>query len=292
MRVTRSSQVGVLILLLVAGPVAQSPELVAPGATLEQIATGFGFVEGPTADSTGALYFSDIPSERIHRWTSDAGVVTVREETGRTNGLQFDAEGNLLMCEMDGRRVTAIDPQGVLSVVVDELDGRRFNSPNDLWIDPNGGIYFSDPRYGPTSDLEMDGEHVYYISPDRQQVRQVTDDLVRPNGIIGTADGTRLYVADHGAGRTYVYGRADDGSLREKRLFVAQGSDGMTMDERGNVYLTGSDITVYNPLGELIASIAVPEPPANLTFGGPDRTTLFMTARTSLYALEMAVTGQ
>lgn len=281
-----------LIGLLLAGPVAQSPELVAPGATLERIATGFGFVEGPTADSTGTLYFSDIPSERIHRWTLDAGVVTVREETGRTNGLQFDAEGNLLMCEMGGRRVTAFDPQGVLSVVVDELDGRRFNSPNDLWIDPNGGIYFSDPRYGPTGDLEMDGEHVYYISPDRQQVTQVTDDLVRPNGIIGTTDGTRFYVADHGAGRTYVYTRADDGTLREKRLFVTQGSDGMTMDERGNVYLTGSDITVYNPRGEPIASIAVPEPPANLTFGGPDRTTLFIAARTSLYALEMAVTGQ
>jgi gluconolactonase len=121
---------------------------------------------------------------------------------------------------------------------------------------------------------------------------QVTDDLVRPNGIIGTMDGTRLYIADHGAGRTYVYTRAHDGTLQEKRLFVPQGSDGMAMDERGNVYLTGSDITVYNPRGESVASIAVPEPPANLTFGGPDRTTLFITARTSLYALEMAVTGQ
>jgi len=282
----------VLIFLLLASPAAQSPDLVAPGATLEQIATGFGFVEGPTADSTGTLYFSDIPSERIHSWRSDTGVVTVREETAGANGLQFDAEGNLLMCEMGARRVTAMDPQGELSVVVDELDGRRFNSPNDLWIDPDGGIYFSDPRYGPTDDLEMDGEHVYYISADRQHVTQVTDDLVRPNGIIGTADGTRLYVADHGAGRTYVYSRADDGTLREKRLFVAQGSDGMTMDERGNVYLTGSDITVYDPRGETIASIAVPEPPANLTFGGPDRTTLFIAARTSLYALEMVVTGQ
>ena len=295
MHVTRSSLVGVFIGVLGlagTGPGAQSPELLAPGATLEQIATGFGFLEGPAADSTGTLYFSDIPSERIHRWTLDDGVVTVREETGRTNGLQFDAEDNLLMCEMGGRRVTAIDPQGVLSVIVDELDGRRFNSPNDLWIDPNGGIYFSDPRYGPTDDLEMDGEHVYYISPDRQRVTQVTDNLVRANGIIGTTDGTRLYVADHGAGRTYVYTRTDDGTLREKRLFVTQGSDGMTMDERGNVYLTGSDITVYNPSGEPIASIAVPEPPANLTFGGPDRTTPFIAARTSLYALEMAVTGQ
>ena len=246
-----------LVLLVGGSPAAQGPDLVAPGATLERVATGFEFIEGPAADSDGNLYFSDIPSERIHRWIRDAGVVTVREDTGGANGVRFDAAGRLLLCEMGGRRITALDQQVTLSVVVDTLDGRRFNSPDDLWIDPDGGIYFSDPRYGPNDDLEMTGEHVYYISPDGQAVRQVTDDLVRPNGIVGTPDGTRVYVADHGAGRTHVYARGDDGVLRDKRLFVSQGSDGMTMDERGNVYLTGQDVTVYSPGDEPTASLAV-----------------------------------
>ena len=121
---------------------------------------------------------------------------------------------------------------------------------------------------------------------------EVADDLVRPNGIVGTPDGGRVYVADHGTGRTYVYTPADDGSLTDKRLFVAQGADGMTMDDLGNLYLTGRDVTVYNPDGDPIGSTAVPETRANLTFGGPDGTTLFITARTSLYALEMMVSGQ
>ena len=177
-------------------------------------------------------------------------------------------------------------------MLADRHQGRRLNSPNDLWVDPKGGVYFSDPRYGATDDQEIDGYHVYYVTPDRTAVRQVTDDLVRPNGIIGTPDGSRVYVADHGAGRTYVYAAADDGALTDKRLFVNQGADGMTMDERGNVYLTGEDVTVFSPAGELIGSIAVPEAPANLTFGGLEGTTLFITARTSLYAVDMTVTGQ
>ena len=193
---------------------------------------------------------------------------------------------------MGNRRVTAIDANGQMSILADVLQGRRFNSPNDLWVDPNGGIYFSDPRYGTDDDKEMDGDHVYYVSPDRTEVRRVADDLVRPNGIVGTTDGSRVYVADHGAGRTYVYTPTDDGSLSDKRLFASQGADGMTLDEMGNVYLTGQDITVYDPNGVRIASIAVPETPANLAFGGASGTTLFITARTSLYAVGMTVTGQ
>ena len=212
--------------------------------------------------------------------------------SGRANGLRFTPDGQLLIYEMGNRRVTAIDAGGQVSVLADALEGRRFNSPNDLWVDPKGGVYFSDPRYGADDDKEMDGDHVYYISPDRAEVRRVADDLVRPNGIVGAMDGSRVYVADHGAGRTYVYAPTADGSLSDKRLFATQGADGMTIDEMGNVYLTGQDITVYDPNGVQIASIAVPEPPANLAFGGTDGTTLFITARTSLYAVTMTVTGQ
>lgn len=268
------------------------PDLVAPGARVERIARGFVFVEGPAVDADGALYFTDIPNNRIHRWTPDDGVTTFREDTGGANGLRFDHEGALIACEMGNRRVAVLDPQGGDRVLAERYEGQRFNSPNDLWIDPQGGIYFSDPRYGPDDDLEMDGHHVYYLSPDRLTVLRVADDLERPNGIIGSPDGTRLYIADHGGGRTYVYTPGPDGTLGGKRLFVAQGSDGMAMDERGNVYLTGEDVTIHDPDGNVIGSIAVPEAPANLTFGGPQRETLFITARTSVYAVKMTVSGQ
>ena len=281
------------VLLAVTGVAQQNP-LVAPGAQVQRIRGGFGFLEGPAADPDGALYFTDIPNERIHRWTGQGGLTTVRESSGRANGLRFDLDGNLLVCEMGNRRITAVDVAGSgdVTVLADRYEGRRFNSPNDLWVDPKGGIYFSDPRYGSTDDQEIDGYHIYYIYPDRSEVRRVADDLVRPNGIIGTPDGSRLYVADHGAGRTFVYTPREDGSLTDKRLFVEQGADGMSMDEMGNVYLTGEDVTIYSPAGEAVGSIAVPEAPANLTFGGSEGTTLFITARTSLYAVEMTVTGQ
>ena len=283
---------GLAVALMATIGTAQENRLISPRATVQRIESGFGFVEGPAADADGNLYFTDITNKRIYRWSPGEGLTTVRERSGGAIGLRVDLDGTLLVCEMDNRRVTAIDARGHLTVLADLYEGQRFNSPNDLWVDPRGGIYFTDPRYGSTDDQEIGGYHVYHLSPDRSEVRLVADDLVRPNGIVGTPDGGRLYVADHGAGRTYVYTPREDGSLADKRLFVAQGADGMTMDELGNVYLTGSDITIYNPSGEPIRSIAVPEAPANLTFGGAEGTTLFITARTSLYAIEMTVTGQ
>ncbi len=288
-RFCRASVAAALVVCATSTVAPQEMELISPGATVKRVATGFGFLEGPVADPIGNLYFTDIPNSRIHRWSADNGVTLFRDGSGRANGLRLDADNTLVVCEMQNRRVVVLNPTGRVTVLAAELDGRRFNSPNDLWIDPSGGIYSTDPRYGPNDDREMDGEHVYYITPKRDSVRQVTDDLVRPNGIIGAHDGSRVYIADHGAGQTYVYMPAEDGTLTNKRLFVPQGADGMTIDKMGNVYLTGSDITIYNPDGALVVSIAIPEPPANLTFSG---TTLFITARTSLYALEMAVTGQ
>ncbi len=271
---------------------AQDNDLVAPGATVDRVATGFGFLEGPAADADGNLYFSDVVRERIHRWSPETGITLFREQTGRANGLAVDLDGTLLVCEMANRQLTSIDQTNRLTILADRYEGQRFNSPNDLWVDPKGGIYFSDPRYGPTDDLEIEGNHVYYLSADRQTLSRVTNDLVQPNGIIGTPDGSRVYVADQGSGRVWAYRPEADGSLSDKRLFVSQGADGMTMDERGNLYLTGQDITIFDPTGGQIASIGVPEPPANLAFGGPDRTTLFITARTSLYRVDMLVTGQ
>ena len=179
-------------------------------------------------------------------------------------------------------------------MLTEKYDGKRYNSPNDLWIAPGGGIYFTDPRYGKQEGREIDGYHVYYIAPDRKNVTRVIDDLKKPNGSIGTKDGKKLYVADPGAGVTYVYRVNEDGSLAGKKLFCKSGSDGMTLDEKGNMYLTRGGVLVFNPQGKRIARIKFPEGhgPANVTFGGKDRKTLFVTARSGFFSLRMRVKGQ
>lgn len=273
---------------------AQDAGVVAPGAQVKKLAGGFQFTEGPAADARGNIYFTDIPDNRILKWSVEAGQIgTFRENSNGANGLYFDKAGNLLVCEGkgDAGRLVSIAPDGTLTVLADKYEGKPFNSLNDLWIDPKGGVYFSDPRYGNRDNLPQDGEHVYYLTPDRAKVVRVIRDMVRPNGLIGTPDGKTLYVADHGADQTFAYAINDDGTLTDKKLFAPEGSDGMTIDSRGNIYLTNRAVVVYDRDGKKIAEIKVPEDPSNVTFGGPGRSTLFITARTSLYSIEMAVRG-
>lgn len=266
--------------------------IVAPGAQVQKLADGFRFTEGPAADAKGNIFFTDIPNSRIHKWSLDGRLSTFLEDSGRANGLLFEPDGSLLACVGGRGQVVSIDPQGKVTVLVDKYDGKKLNSPNDLWRHPKGGIYFTDPRYGQRENLPQDGEHVYYLAADRKKLTRVIDDLVRPNGVIGTADGKKLYVADHGGGKTYVYTIKADGTLSDKKLFALQGSDGMALDERGNVYLTGQAVTVFDAAGNKIETIETPEKPANVSFGGRDKKTLFTTARTSLYSLRMNVKGQ
>jgi len=265
--------------------------LVATDAKVEKLSGGFRFTEGPAADARGNIFFSDIPNNRIHKWSLDGKLTTFREDSGGANGLYFDQKGNLLACEGGGRRLVSIDPEGNVTVLADKYDGKPFNSLNDLWIDPKGGVYFTDPRYGRRDNMEQDGEHVYYLTPDGKKVIRVIDDMVRPNGVIGTRNGKKLYVADHGGKKTFVYKINEDGTLSNKKLFAPEGSDGVTTDNQGNVYLTTKVVAVYNKKGEKIEEIEVPEQPANVTFGGRDKKTLFITARTSLYAVRMRVKG-
>ncbi|MFC1735051.1 SMP-30/gluconolactonase/LRE family protein [Candidatus Hydrogenedentota bacterium] len=266
--------------------------IIAPGAKVELVKTGFKFLEGPAADREGNLYFVDPPNSKLYKHSLNGEVTLVRDKTNMANGHYFDKNGNLVACETMKRRIISTKPDGEISVVADSYRGKKFNNTNDLWIDPEGGIYFTDPRYmkkaGP---MEQDGEHVYYVTPDGRNVIRVADDLERPNGIIGTPDGKRLYIADHKGRKTYVYSICSDGTLKDKKLFANQGSDGLTMDERGNVYFTSGNVTVYDPNGNLIKTVEVPEAPANVAFGGKDRKTLFICARTSLYSLRMNVRG-
>jgi len=173
--------------------------------------------------------------------------------------------------------------------LAEQYNSKKFNGPNDLWIDPRGGIYFTDPRYGNRDDMEQDGEHVYYLSPDLKQLTRVIDDMIRPNGVLGTPDGKTLYVADHGDSKTFAYKINPYGSLSDKQLFTSMGSDGLTMDELGNLYLTAEAVRIYSPEGEYIEEILTDERPANVCFGGKDGKTLYITARTSLYAVKMKV---
>ncbi len=263
--------------------------VVTPGAKVEKLAGGFMFTEGPAADAEGNIFFSDIPNNRIHKWSLEGTLSTFRENSGGSNGLYFDDKGNLLACEGGGRRLVSINTQGKVTVLAEEYQNKRFNSLNDLWLDPKGGIYFTDPRYGNRDNMEQDGEHVYYLSPDRSKLIRVINDMVRPNGVIGTPDGKLLYVADHGGNKTFAYQINNNGTLSDKKLFAPEGSDGMTIDNEGNVYLTTNVVAVYNKNGQKIETINVPEGPANVTFGGLDKHTLFITARTSLYSVRMRV---
>lgn len=269
-------------------PVALA-DLVAEGAKLVPVPGEYRFTEGPAVAANGDVYFTDIPNNRIHRWSPDGTVSVFLEPTGGANGLYFTRGGNLLACEGSKGRVVAIDPAGGIAIIASQYEGRRFNSPNDLWIDPAGGVYFTDPVYG--REVVQDGEHVYYVPPDRETPVRVIDDLVRPNGVIGTPDGRTLYVADHGANRTYRYGIRPDGTLADKALFCESGSDGMTLDEHGNLYLTGAGVLVFSPGGEQIGALEIPQRPTNLCFGGPDRRTLLITARTAVYTLPMRLRG-
>jgi gluconolactonase len=266
--------------------------LVAPGAQPELLHEGFIFTEGPAADAQGNIYFTDIPANRIYLWTTAGELQTFREDTRGTNGLFFDADWNLFACEGGGGRITRIGSDGSITAVVDQHNGAPFNSPNDLWLDEHGGIYFTDPRYGDESNNPQPGYYVYYLAPGANEAQLIITDMVKPNGIIGTRDGSTLYVADHLGNETYAYTITAPGQLSDKRLMAPQGSDGLTLDEQGNLYLTGGrNITVYNTQGELLQTLEFPMAPANMTFGGSDRDVLFVTARSGLYSLQMAVKG-
>ena len=256
----------------------------------------FGFTEGASVDKRGNVFFTDQPNNRIWEYDVHGRLSVFMDSAGRSNGMYFDRAGRLVTCADENEQLWAISPDKKVQVLLRDVGGRRLNGPNDLWIDARGGIYFTDPYYQrpywTRTKPEMDGERVYYLPAGTSEARVVAADLVKPNGIVGTPDGRYLYVADIGAGKTYKYGIGTDGSLTGRQLFVTQGSDGMTLDESGDVYLTGDGVTVYDSAGKKIAHIRVPEAwTANLCFGGRDKETLFITASEGLYVIRMRVRG-
>jgi gluconolactonase len=270
--------------------------IIYPGAKLETLAAEFKFTEGPAADAEGNVYFTDQPNDRILKWSTNGKLSTFLQPCGRSNGLCFDAKGNLWACADEKNQLWRIDPSGKVTVIVKDYQGKLLNGPNDIWIRPDSGMYFTDPfykrNYWKRGPKEQDREAVYYLAPDYKTLTRVAGDLQQPNGIIGTADGKILYVADIKGNKTYAYDIQADGTLKDKRLFCKLGSDGMTIDNEGDVYLTGRGVTVFDKAGRQVEHIEVPEKwTANVCFGGKDRKTLFITASEKLYGLKMVVAG-
>ncbi|RZK88963.1 MAG: SMP-30/gluconolactonase/LRE family protein, partial [Hymenobacter sp.] len=226
----------------VAGGAAASP-LFAGSGVPQLVAKQFKFTEGPAVDRAGNVFFTDQPNNKIWKYSTNGKLSVFMDPAGRANGLYFDQKGNLIACADEKNQLWSISPAGKVTVLVDQLDGRHLNGPNDVWVDPKGGLFFTDPYYQrdywTRTAPEIPGQYVYYLAPGQHQATAVETQLQKPNGLIGTHDGKTLYVADIGGNKTYRYQLGVGGALTDKQLFVPQGSDGMTIDERGNIYLTG-----------------------------------------------------
>jgi gluconolactonase len=278
---------------------AEFRKLIPPDAKLEKLAGGMKFTEGPVWVNAngGYLIFSDIPANQLKKWTKKDGLTTFREPSNNANGNTIDKQGRLLTCEHSGRRVSVTEKDGTVKTVVDSYQGKKLNSPNDIVVKSDGTIWFTDPPYGIRPEQkELDGNYVFCFDPRKMSLKVVASDFDRPNGICFSPDEKLLYVADSGKPRHIrVFEVAPDNSLRNGRVFCkidVGGPDGIRSDSKGNIWSSAGDgVHIFAPDGTLIGKILVPETPANLCFGGEDGKTLFVTARTSLYAIKTAVTG-
>jgi len=272
-----------------------SSSIISDGAKLQLISNQFSFTEGPAVDRKGNIFFTDQPNDKIWKYGTDGKLSVFLDKTGRSNGLYF-RKRKLLACADEKNELWSISRNKKIKVLLKDYKGQKLNGPNDLWVDQQGGIYFTDPYYQRSywtrKKPEIVGQKVYYLSKLKKDLVVADENIKQPNGIVGTADGKYLYVADIGDKKTYRYVIQPDGTLRDRQLFTEQGSDGMTLDNLGNVYLTGNGVTVYNPEGKKIAHIAVPAKwTANVCFGGKEKNKLFITASEAVYILDMKVRG-
>ena len=290
----------VAVLLLISGSIfaADSP-VIAPGAKLEVLGEGYPYAYGPATDPDGNVFFTDPFGNRIVKWSAVDGTLSDwLTPSGFAKGLRFDKSGNLLAIAVEKGELWSITPDKAITVLATNFGGKQFNGPNDLWIRPDGGVYFTDPYYRTTflirdPNARMAGQHVYFMAPDRKTITQVTTDLLYPYGIIGTPDGKVLYVGDIVGQATWAYVIQPGGELTNKRLFYDRSSEGMTIDVEGNVYLTRSGVAVFDKNGKKIEQIDVPTGlTTSVTFGGKDRDLLFITTTDKyIYGLKMRVKG-
>jgi gluconolactonase len=260
----------------------------------ERIATGFQFTEGPVWHPDGYLLFSDIPANSILKWTPDGNVETFRKPSGNSNGLTFDRQGLFIACEHGNRRVSRTEKDGAVVTLADRYSGKRLNSPNDVAVKSDGSIYFTDPPYGVEEDQrELDFQGVYRLAPDGT-LTLLVDDFDRPNGLAFSPDEKILYVDDTNRRHVRAFDVQPDGTLKNGRVLAELksdkpgGPDGMKVDTKGNLYVTGPGGTwVFDSTGKHLGTIVTPEEPANCAFGGKDNKTLFITAQTSVYCVKV-----
>jgi len=279
--------------------------LLAPGAKVNKLAGGMKFTEGPVwLPDKQTLIFSDIPNSKWMRWSPQEGLSEYRDSK-QANGNIIDYEGRILSCQHEARNVIRIENDGKVTVLADKFDGKRFNSPNDLALRSDDTLWFTDPPWGLTEEHEIPGHWVYRLELNSGKIEPVIKNLAMPNGIVFSPDEKRIYIADTGGHprhpdpkfhnlppSIHCYQITDDGKLSAKLFQIDSGSDGMSMDVLGNLYTTHADqVSIYDQNGKLLQSITIPEGPANVCFGGSDYKTLFITARTSLYSVQMNVAG-
>ena len=277
-------------------------QIVPEKVALEQVATGFGFTEGPVW-CKDYLLFSDIPRNRIVRWrmrSEGPEITTFRSPSGNSNGLALDRSGRLITCEHSTRRVTRTEVDSSVSVLAERYEGRRLNSPNDVVVRSDGSIYFTDPPYGLKNfdtwkELSFNG--VYRFAPDGKLVL-LADDFDRPNGLAFSPDESVLYINDTSRVHIRAFDVSPDGNLSNGRVLIDMQSsetgapDGMKVDEKGNIYCTGpGGLWVIDSNGQCLGRIMLPEIPSNLAWGDTDRKSLYITARSSIYRLRLAVPG-
>ena len=272
--------------------------LIADGAKVEVLSEGYSFTEGPAVDRDGNVFFTDQPNDRIVKYNAaDSSFSDWLKPAGRSNGTFFDDAGNLIACADEKNELWSISPDKKVTVLLSNFGGKLLNGPNDLWIRPDGNLYFTDPLYKRDywkrdKARQQPGEYVYFFDMKSKKATPVATDLKQPNGIIGTPDGKTLYVADIGGHKTYSYSIKSDGALENKTLFCEMDSDGMTIDAEGNVYLTGKGVTIFDKNGKKLTNIPIPESwTGNVTFANKDRHLLFITASKKVYGVKMRVKG-
>lgn len=274
---------------------------IVPVGDVETVQSGFAFTEGPAWDpSSDTLYFTDIPNTTIQRLSADDKLSAFTKDSRHANGLLIVSDGRMLACQMDGQVVAYDLASGEASVLADKYDGKRFNAPNDLVLDRDGGIYFTDPLFRAPEPLPQGIQAVYYIAASGE-VTRVTDAIAAPNGIGLSPDGKQLYVIPSRQSEMLVYDVDGPGKLSGGRTFCRltqppgkdnTGGDGMVLDVEGNLYITTNlGVEIFSPEGKSIGLVTFPQQPANVTFGGPDRKTMYVTARTGLYRVEMPIAG-
>jgi gluconolactonase len=279
-------------------------DLVDADAQVDQLGTGCQFTEGPLWNTAEEfLLFSDIPANQIKRWSPESGIISFRTPSGRSNGLTYDKLGRLIACEHENRRVSRTEADGAIIPIATHYNGKRLNSPNDVVVKSDGSIYFTDPPYGIMTDnreitgQELDFQGVYRLSADGRTPTLLVNDFDRPNGLCFSPDESILYIDDTARMHIRAFDVQPDGTLGNGRIFAEESGengvpDGMTVDQRGNLYVTGpGGVWIFDPSGKHLGVIGIPEITANLAWGGDDWKSLFITATTSIYRVQCKVSG-